>query len=84
MPDQAVTPKCPLCSSPMAPGKGKPSGSTVGVGCVGMIIGLVLCFMGPLFIIGAPIILISAVLGSIKQRGLRCTSRPCRHFVPRG
>lgn len=68
----------------MAPGKGKPSSSTAGVGCLGMIVGLVLCFLGPLFVVGVPLIIVAALLGSIRQRGLRCTNRACRHFVPRG
>lgn len=81
----AVVPRCPLCGTAMSPGKGSVSNGTVGMGCVGMLLGLVLCVV--LFPIGAvvglPIIIGSAILGSIRQRGLRCSNRRCRHFIPR-
>ena len=87
MATQASSPllQCPLCKSSMSPGKGSVSNGTVGMGCVGMLLGLVLCVV--LFPIGAvvglPIIIGSAILGSIRQRGLRCSNRRCRHFIPR-
>ena len=75
-------PQCPLCRGVMLPGKGKPSGSTVGIGCVTMLVGgLIAVFTAPIgILVGAILILYGAVRGSTKQRGNRCTN--CNHFIP--
>jgi hypothetical protein len=75
-------PKCLLCGAAMLPGKGKPSSSTTGVGCITMLIGGLLCvFGGPVgILIGALLILYGAIRGSARQKGLRCTA--CKHFIP--
>lgn len=79
--NSAGIPKCPLCSSVLLPGKGNPSGSTTGIGCIVMLLGLVLCVLGgPIgLLIGVPLILYGAIRGSKRERGLRCTG--CKHFI---
>lgn len=64
---------CPRCNAAMQYFRGSPSGGTVLVGVIGMVLGILLCLTGlGGCAIGAPLLIISAILGSIGEKRLKC------------
>ena len=74
-------PKCQLCGGDMKP-------KTIRKSYVGLIgglfflgLGIVLCFLGPLALIGIPLILV-ALFGVKRRKVLKCKS--CKAVIDRG
>ncbi|HZW06966.1 MAG TPA: hypothetical protein VFF65_07565 [Phycisphaerales bacterium] len=63
---------CVRCNTPLRWMRGSPSSGTVLVGVVGMVLALMFCASGIGFVIGVPLLIVSAILGSIGEKRLKC------------